>query len=454
MTRTKSITTITLCALALTATSGAASAEEKPVWTAGENGSQGFWHCWPDKLYADEIRFPCHSIADTENGFTFSPYNVFTHVGYRAVIEERATNDNKPGSMDATRKMQFSRAWPLGKLPKLGLNQQFHLQARIWDLNEDASTFMGEFVFAGETVTCRVDRTEYEITIDPVPDIREMKYGPHFRHSINFYRAKSDQPTPLVLNIHGGGWGALDKSAAQISFRQLLRAGISVASINYRFVGQAEADGVEPPVEACLTDAARALQFLRSKAVELNVDKERIGATGGSAGGATTLWLALHDDLADPDSDDPVARESTRLMAAAPGQAQTSLDPKQMREWIPGITYGAHAFGIQRMEDREAQFQTFLAARDDLLAKGWIQEYSPYELVSVDDPPIFQNYGGRGIEEAPGEKGWKAHSPLFGVGLKRRLDELGVENYLTYDGKPAQKYGNPVEFFIAKLKKE
>jgi acetyl esterase/lipase len=246
----------------------------------------------------------------------------------------------------------------------------------------------------------------------------------------------------------------LDKSAAQISFRQLLDAGISVASINYRFVGQAAADGVEPPVEACLTDAARALQFLRSKAEELNIDKKRIGATGGSAGGATTLWLALHDDLADPKSDDPVARQSTRLRAAAPGQAQTSLDPKQMREWIPEITYGAHAFGIQRREDREAQFQAFLAEREALLAKGWIQEYSPYELVSADDPPIFQNYRGRGIEEAPGETGWKTHSPLFGIGLKRRLDEVGVENYLTYDGKPAEKYGNAAEFFIAKLKSE
>jgi hypothetical protein len=104
------------------------------------------------------------------------------------------------------------------------------------------------------------------------------------------------------------------------------------------------------------------------------------------------------------------------------------------------------------MEDREAQFQAFLAARDDLLAKGWIQQYSPYELVSADDPPIFQNYAGRGIDEKPGEQGWKTHSPLFGVGLKKRLDELGVENYLTYNGKPARTYGNAVEFFIAKLK--
>ena len=450
----KSIIPVTFCVLALLATNRAVVADEKPVWTAGEKGELGFWHCWPDKLYAADVRFPCHAIADTDDGFTFSPYNVFTRVSYRAVIQSRTANDHKPGNTDATGRMLFSQAWPLGKLPELKKDRQFHLYSRIWDVNDDAGSFMAEFVFAGETVTCRVQRTQYEITIDPVPDIREMKYGPHFRHSINFYKAKSDKPTPLVLNIHGGGWGALDKSAAQISFQQLLDAGISVASINYRFIGQAKADGVEPPVEACLTDAARALQFLRSQATELNLDKRRVGATGGSAGGATTLWLALHDDLADPGSDDPVARESTRLMAAAPGQAQASLDPKQMREWIPGITYGAHAFGIERMANQEAQFEAFLAARDELLAKGWIQQYSPYELVSSDDPPIFQNYGGRGIEEKPGENGWKTHSPLFGIGLKKRLDEAGVENYLTYDGKPAEKYGNPVAFFIAKLKGE
>jgi len=66
-----------------------------------------------------------------------------------------------------------------------------------------------------------------------------------------------------------------------------------------------------------LGDAARALQFVRSKAAEWNIDKTRIGATGGSAGACSSLWLAFHDDLADPKSSDPVARESTRLLCAA-----------------------------------------------------------------------------------------------------------------------------------------
>ncbi len=428
------------------------AAVETPQWKAGDRGSLGFWHCWPDKLYETEIRFPCYAVANTEKGFTFSPYNVFAKVSYLAVIEKREPNENESGPREASQKMSFSHQWPLQTLPEVPKGGQFHLRGRIWDVHDDASEFMGEFEFAGETVTCRVKRTQWEVTINPVPDIREMKYGPHFRHSINFYKAESDKPTPLVLNIHGGGWGALDKSAAQVGFQQLLDAGISVASINYRYVSQNEPDGVSPPVEVCLTDAARALQYLRWKAKELNIDPDRVGATGGSAGGATTLWLALHDDLANPNSEDPVARQSTRLQCAAPAQAQTSLDPKQMREWVPGVTYGAHAFGIgSNKDEREVRFQKFLDAREELLAKGWIQAYSPAALVSPDDPPIFQNYGGRGIEEAPGEQGWKTHSPLFGLGLKKLLDDAGVENDITYTGRPPEKYGSVVEFFKAKL---
>ena len=95
-------------------------------------------------------------------------------------------------------------------------------------------------------------------------------------------------------------------------------------AINYRYVTSTE----KPPVKAPLDDAARALQFVRSKAMEWNLDKKRIGAAGGSAGACSSLWLAFHDDLADPKSNDPVARESSRLSCAAVTGAQTTLDPE------------------------------------------------------------------------------------------------------------------------------
>ena len=142
-----------------------------------------------------------------------------------------------------------------------------------------------------------------------------------------------------------------------------------MAAINYRYV----TDDESPPVRAPLHDAARALQFIRSKAKEWNIDKTRIGAARGVCRGLLSLWLAFRDDLANPKSKDPVLRESSRLQCAAVIGAQTTLDPKQMKEWTPNSKYGGHAFGLQ-------PFDTFLENRKKILP--WIKEYSPYANVT------------------------------------------------------------------------
>ena len=79
-------------------------------------------------------------------------------------------------------------------------------------------------------------------------------------------------------------------------------------------------------------------------------------------------------------------RESTRLLCAAVNGAQTTLDPKQMKEWTPNSRYGGHTFGFAGdPKTKLSQFDEFLAKRDTILP--WIAEYSPYALVSADDPP-------------------------------------------------------------------
>ncbi|MGD9720191.1 MAG: alpha/beta hydrolase fold domain-containing protein [Pirellulales bacterium] len=287
----------------------------------------------------------------------------------------------------------------------------------------------------------------------PEPTAADVAYGDHPRQKFDFWQAKSDQPTPLVLLIHGGGWRGGDKSGYGTSAIQpYLDAGISVASINYRFIEQAMEQGVEPPVKACLDDAARALQTLRSKAGEWNLDPTRVGATGGSAGACTSLWLALHDDLADPKSDDPIARQSSRLTCAAVLGAQTSLDPKELREWIPNSIYGGHAFGFAGPgRNRAQEFDLLIANRDKVLP--WIKEYSPIELVTKDDPPIYLDYPRQKsppkigqVEEDP------THSAMYGYQLAKVLDAAGVEAVLAYPTHEDTKYGSIEAFLIEKLK--
>ncbi|MBV6501039.1 MAG: hypothetical protein CJBNEKGG_03534 [Prosthecobacter sp.] len=277
---------------------------------------------------------------------------------------------------------------------------------------------------------------------NPTPTVANFKYGPHERNVLDFWKAASDKPAPLLFYIHGGGWMGGDK--AGIAVEPFLKEGISVVSINYRYISQAQ--DVVPPVKAPLHDAALALQTVRSKAAEWNIDKVRIGASGGSAGACSSLWLAFHPDMADPKSSDPVARESTRLFCAAVNGAQTTLDPQQMKEWTPNSRYGGHAF--LKKEDYK-DFAAFLAAREKILP--WIAEYSPYALVSSDDPPVYLNYS------APPALGQEqkdpTHTANFGVKLQEHCKAGGVVCELFYPGVTDVKSKSSVEYLIATLKK-
>ncbi len=289
-----------------------------------------------------------------------------------------------------------------------------------------------------------VAKPQYDQSV-PQPSHAGIRYGEHERNVMDLWLAESEGPTPLVFVIHGGGWrgGSKERLHRFADTQALLDAGISVAAINYRYTSQAAVANVVPPVKVPLHDAARALQFIRSQANEWQIDKRRIGAAGGSAGACSSLWLAFHDDLADPNSSDPVARESTRLWCAAVNGAQTSLDPQQMKDWTPNSRYGAHAFGLR-------SFQDFLAKRESILP--WIKEYSPYHLVSSDDPPVYLKYSrppALGQEEKD-----PTHSANFGIKLQEHMTSIGGSCELNHPGASNVVYTSPTAFLIATLKSD
>jgi len=282
---------------------------------------------------------------------------------------------------------------------------------------------------------------EYEDGV-PCPTLSDVRYDKHERHTLDFWKAESDIPTPLVFVIHGLGWtgGSKERLSRFADCEALLEAGISVVAINYRLMKHSR--DVVPPVRAPLHDAARALKFVRSKADEWNIDKARVGAAGGSAGACSSLWLAYHDDLADSKSEDVVERESSRLWCAAVQGPQTTLDPAQMKEWTPNSRYGGHAFGKEN-------FAQFLADRESILP--WLAEYSPYALVSADDPPVCLFYN------APPAIGQEqkdpTHTANFGVKLQERCIELGVQCEVIYPGSSDAGHETPTDYLIATLKR-
>jgi acetyl esterase/lipase len=164
-------------------------------------------------------------------------------------------------------------------------------------------------------------------------------------------------------------------------------------------------------------DSARAIQFIRSQAEAWNVDPRRIAAGGGSAGSGISQWLAFHDDMARPKSEDPVERQSTRLCCALPINMQSTYDPRQIKTIVPGDAYKHRAL-IQlfaRPEDWDWDTQEIDKELDALL-----RDASPITHLTKDDPPVFLIHYERANQ--PGN----IHHPNFGKHLKAAMDKLGI----------------------------
>lgn len=287
------------------------------------------------------------------------------------------------------------------------------------------------------------------------PDLVDVPYGPHYRQTLDLWQPKGGEAAPVVFYIHGGGWAAEDKSNVyqHLDIPRLLHAGIAVAAINYRFILDAEGAQIFPPVEAPLGDAKRALQFLRSKAKDWHLNPACIAASGVSAGGCSSLWLAMRDDMADLKSNDPIARQSTKVCAVAAKAPQATLDPKVMLEWMPNIKYGGQAFGFQKAGmSRDEAFAPYLAAYDEL--RPSIKQYSPLDHASADDPPVFLTFAKPDKAPVKGAPEMDPnHSVLFGFMLKEKLQPLGVSVELSYPGGPATKFDSIESFLIEQLKR-
>lgn len=248
----------------------------------------------------------------------------------------------------------------------------------------------------------------------PDPDFSDVRYGPFQRNVLDFWSAESEGLSPLLVYIHGGGFRGGDKKGVPPGLlRACLESGISVASINYRLSHQA-------PFPAPMLDGARAIQFLRSKAQEWGIDPDRIAASGGSAGAGISLWVGFHDDLAEPESDDPVARQSSRLACMAVVGAQTTYDPRVIATIVGGRAHEHPAllpfFGLEAAE------------LDSAKAHDLFERASPDTYLSADDPPVLLLYAEpKGPLPPESPPGLGIHHPNFGAYLGVKMDGLGIE---------------------------
>jgi hypothetical protein len=141
---------------------------------------------------------------------------------------------------------------------------------------------------------------------------RDVAYDTkHERDVLDFWPAvATDGPAPVFVWFHGGGFQSGDKSAFEKNRSAMLEAyqevGFAVASCNYPLMSE-DIDHLE-----IARHCARAIQFLRSQSKDWQIDAARIVCGGASAGAIISEYLAYQDDYAVLESDDEVARMSSR----------------------------------------------------------------------------------------------------------------------------------------------
>ena len=243
----------------------------------------------------------------------------------------------------------------------------------------------------------------------PKASFKDVAYdSAHAAQKLDVYLADSDQPLPVMVHIHGGGWrGGSKNSVPGWLLNAVREKWLSVVSVEYRFTDVA-------PHPAQVNDCLRAIQFVRHNATKWNLDPQRMGVTGGSAGGHLTLWVALHDDAKRADAQDSVARQSTRVACAVSFAGPT--------DWSL----------LSTLEHPHPAYRQLLgyepgtpANQMDAQAKV---DVSPISFVSKDDPPIMQVHGDKD-DIVPIEHARNMHQRLQSAGVKTELVVIAGANH-------------------------
>ena len=192
-----------------------------------------------------------------------------------------------------------------------------------------------------------------------------------------FPKQEVKKKTPVVLYTHGGGWGGGDKYKILkrpflSALKQILDQGIACAVIEYRLTRKEISTAFD-----CVIDCKDAARFLMKKSEEFNLDVDRMGVWGGSAGG----HLALMTGLASND-----------LFVGAPELKSYTPFFKCIVSFYPMVTFTKPELNEGSNFSKPSRFISMLGGplKDNMeLARN----LSPVEHLHKSSPPILLVHG-------------------------------------------------------------
>jgi len=183
---------------------------------------------------------------------------------------------------------------------------------------------------------------------------------------LDLYRPKEPAgPAPGLIFIHGGGWKGGQKEHYRYYACHFARRGYVVASVSYRLSGEA-------PFPAAVEDVKCAVRWMRAHAEKHQIDPDRIGVVGGSAGGHLALMVGYSSNVKNLEGTGGHQGVSSRVQAVVDLYGPTDLTTDFARD--------------------NRLVRDFLG-KPSSEAKSLYRQASPITHVSRDDPPTLILHG-------------------------------------------------------------
>jgi acetyl esterase/lipase len=223
----------------------------------------------------------------------------------------------------------------------------------------------------------RLPGTAFRGRTETVLDVTYSKQGSDAQKlDIIRPRGPSDKPMPVLVYIHGGAWAGGDKKMGAMLLAPYARKGYFCVSINYRLVGEA----IFP---AQIEDCKCAIRYLRAHAKKYNIDPDRIGVWGSSAGGHLAALLGTAGDVEELEGKGGWNEFSSGVQAVCDWYGPSDL----MR--MGSKRYRGRAFRRRKANAPESRLIGGTVDEKRDLARA----ASPVTHVSKDDPPFLIMHG-------------------------------------------------------------
>jgi acetyl esterase/lipase len=219
----------------------------------------------------------------------------------------------------------------------------------------------------------------------------DVIYGRKFGTALTmdvFTPKKGANGAGVIVVVSGGWYSGHERINDWFHFHQpLLDKGYTVFAVVH---------GSNPKfsIPEILDDMHRAVRFIRHNAKEYHIDPDRLGITGGSAGGHLSLMQGCAGKDGDPKAIDPVDRESSRVQAVA-----AFCPPTDFLNWGEKgkAMLGTHpvvpvkgAFQFRRLD---LKTNSFVEITDDKEREEIGKRISPINNVAKDNPPTLIVHG-------------------------------------------------------------